>query len=146
MLTATDNCSDVEVIFTADTVAGDCPNRYEITRMWSVEDECGNSNSHTQVVTVVDETAPEFNEALPADVTLDCEADEAAVLTASDNCSDVEVIFTADTLAGDCPNRYTITRTWSVTDDCGNSASHTQLVTVEDDTAPILSVRQRIQQ
>ena len=139
VLTATDNCSDVEVIFTADTVAGDCPNRYEITRMWSVEDECGNSNSHTQVVTVVDETAPEFNEALPADVTLDCEADEAAVLTASDNCSDVEVTFTADTLAGDCPNRYTITRTWSVTDDCGNSASHTQLVTVEDDTAPMLS-------
>ena len=139
VLTATDNCSDVEVIFTADTVAGDCPNRYEITRMWSVEDECGNSNSHTQVVTVVDETAPEFNEALPADVTLDCEADEAAVLTASDNCSDVEVIFTADTLAGDCPNRYTITRMWSVTDDCGNSASHTQLVTVEDDTAPMLS-------
>ena len=139
VLTATDNCSDVEVIFTADTVAGDCPNRYEITRMWSVEDECGNSTSHTQVVTVVDETAPEFNEALPADVTLDCAADDAAVLTATDNCSDVEVIFAADTLAGDCPNRYTITRTWSVTDDCGNNTSHTQLVTVEDNMAPMLS-------
>gem|GEM_PF-613071 len=139
VLTATDNCSDVEVIFTADTVAGDCPNRYEITRMWSVEDECGNNNSHTQVVTVVDETAPEFNEALPADVTLDCAADNAAVLTASDNCSDVEVIFTADTLAGDCPNRYTVTRLWSVTDECGNSASHTQVVIVEDETSPMLS-------
>ena len=90
-------------------------------------------------MTVVDETAPVFNEELPADLTLDCSADDAAVLTASDNCSDVEVIFTADTLLGDCANNYTITRMWSVTDDCGNSASHTQLVTVEDDTAPILS-------
>ncbi|OUU19090.1 MAG: hypothetical protein CBC05_00545, partial [Crocinitomicaceae bacterium TMED45] len=139
VLTATDNCSDVEVIFTADTVAGDCPNRYEITRTWSVTDDCGNNSSHTQVVTVVDEIAPEFNEALPADVTLDCAADDAAVLTATDNCSDVEVIFTADTVAGDCPNRYEITRMWSVTDDCGNSTSHTQVVTVEDETDPILS-------
>ena len=38
--------------------------------------------------------APTFNEALPGDLTLECTADEAAVLTASDNCSDVEVIFT----------------------------------------------------
>ena len=139
VLTATDNCSDVEVIFTADTVAGDCPNRYTITRMWSVADECGNATSHTQVVTVVDETAPVFNEELPADLTLDCSADDAAVLTASDNCSDVEVIFTADTLLGDCANNYTITRMWSVTDDCGNNTSHTQVVTVVDDEDPMLS-------
>ena len=129
----------MEVIFTADTVAGDCPNRYTITRMWSVADECGNATSHTQVVTVVDETAPVFNEELPADLTLDCSADDAAVLTASDNCSDVEVIFTADTLLGDCANNYTITRLWSVTDDCGNNTSHTQVVTVVDDEDPMLS-------
>ena len=58
MLTASDNCSDVEVIFTADTVAGDCPNRYTVTRNWYVEDACGNSNSHQQIITVIDETHP----------------------------------------------------------------------------------------
>ena len=71
VLTATDNCLTWRSLHRGYG-GGDCPNRYEITHV-VVTDDCGNNTSHAQVVTVVDEIAPEFNEALPADVTLDCQ-------------------------------------------------------------------------
>ena len=139
ILTASDNCSDVEVIFTADTIPGGCPNRFEINRKWAVADDCGNSIEHTQVVIVQDDEAPMWEQSeLPMDsITIDCMAPAAAILSASDNCADVEVIFTADTTMGDCPNRYEIDRKWFVEDLCGNSIEHTQHVTVIDDEAPV---------
>ena len=36
----------------------------------------------------------------------------AELLTASDLCDDVTVTFGEDTTAGDCPDAYTLTRTW----------------------------------
>ena len=139
ILTASDNCSDVEVIFTADTIPGGCPNRFEIHRKWAVADDCGNAIEHTQHVTVIDDEAPMWEQSeLPMDsITVDCDAPAAAILTASDNCSDVEVIFTADTIPGGCPNRFEINRKWTVADDCGNAIEHTQHVTVVDDEAPM---------
>jgi hypothetical protein len=135
VLTATDNCSDVQVIFTADTLAGDCPNRYEITRTWYVEDDCGNSASHQQIVTVVDDSAPVWNEELPQDMTVDCQHPDAPVLTASDNC-EVNLDFTEVIEQGDCPNRYTVTRTWTASDACGQTIEHTQVINVVDSIAP----------
>ena len=35
-----------------------------------------------------------------------------------------------------CPSEYTITRTWIVSDCAGNETTHTQVITVEDTTAP----------
>jgi hypothetical protein len=32
---------------------------------------------------------------------------------------------------------YTLTRTWVAEDNCGNRTSYTQIVTVEDNTAPV---------
>lgn len=58
------------------------------------------------------------------------------MLTATDLCQDVDVTFNEDTTAGSCPDAYTLTRTWSVADDCGNATSHTQVVTVQDTTPP----------
>ena len=137
VLTASDNCSDVEVIFTADTLAGDCPNSYTVTRNWFVQDDCGNSTSHQQIVTVIDETAPVWNEMLPEDMTLECTHPEAPVLTAFDNCVDVVVEFEEVIEAGDCPNSYTVTRTWTAADLCDHVISHTQVITVIDETAPV---------
>jgi len=85
----------------------------------------------------VDTLAPAFNEALPGDITVDCHAVPAAdILTATDLCQDVDVTFTEDTTSGSCPDAYTLTRSWSTSDDCGNTASHTQVVTVQDTIAP----------
>ncbi|MEZ4782013.1 MAG: gliding motility-associated C-terminal domain-containing protein [Flavobacteriaceae bacterium] len=136
-LTASDNCGTATVTFTETTADGSCPSNYILTRTWTATDECGNSTVHTQTVTVEDTTAPTFNESLPADETVECDAvADAVTLTASDNCGTATVTFTETTADGSCPGAYVLTRTWTATDDCGNSTVHTQTVTVEDTTAP----------
>src|SRR5205085_5507285 len=40
---------------------------------------------------------------------------------------------------GSCVHRYTIARTYVATDACGNSASQTQTITVDDETPPVIS-------
>ncbi|MCL9805234.1 gliding motility-associated C-terminal domain-containing protein, partial [Flavobacterium amniphilum] len=147
VLTASDNCDqNVQVVYT-ETFAGqddNCSANYVITRNWSVTDCAGNNTQHTQIVTVQDTTAPVFNtEGLPQDVTVQCDNVPApVVLTASDNCDQsVRVIYT-ETFAGqddDCSANYVITRNWSVTDCAGNNTQHTQIVTVQDTTAPVFN-------
>ena len=48
----------------------------------------------------------------------------------------LEVVFTESTTPGNCPNEYTITRSWSTEDDCGNDTTWTQVLTVIDTTPP----------
>ena len=60
--------------------------------------------------------------------------------SASDNCSDVSITVESETIAGDAAGNYTIVRTFTATDACGNSTSASQTITVEDTTAPELSI------
>ena len=137
ILTATDNCGIATVTMSQDSTAGDCANEWIINRTWTASDECGNTVSHTQVITTQDLTAPEFNEALPADNTVECDAvPHADTLTANDNCGDAAVLYEVDTTEGECPTIMLITRTWTASDQCGNTNVHTQTVTVQDTKAP----------
>ena len=43
-------------------------------------------------------------------------------------------------LPGDCEGSLTVTRTFTATDDAGNSTSATQTITVQDTTAPELTI------
>ncbi|MFH6604733.1 gliding motility-associated C-terminal domain-containing protein [Maribacter algicola] len=141
VLTATDYC-DMNPIVTFDETATnnrDCTTGYEITRTWTATDDSGNSLVHTQIITVngnpclMDIEAPVFVEELPMDITVDCDnVPDAEILTAIDNCDmDPEVTFTETaTNNRDCATGYEITRTWTATDDSGNSLVHTQIITV----------------
>ena len=40
---------------------------------------------------------------------------------------------------GPCPQASTIERTWSATDDCGNTATCLQIIDVADDTPPVIT-------
>uniref|UniRef100_UPI002617965A gliding motility-associated C-terminal domain-containing protein n=1 Tax=uncultured Tenacibaculum sp. TaxID=174713 RepID=UPI002617965A len=144
-LTATDNCDASVTVNYSEEFAGqddECASEYTITRTWTVSDCAGNSTSHTQVVTVEDTNAPEFVEELPADTTVSCDTvPVAAVLTATDNCDASVTVNYSEEFAGqddECASEYTITRTWTVSDCAGNTTSHTQVVTVEDNEAPTL--------
>jgi PKD repeat protein len=132
--TATDNCS-VTVTF-VDVVTAACGSTQTIARTWTATDGAGNSVSGLQVIEVVDTTNPVLVGVL-ADETVECDSVPApADVTATDNCDAPSVVFDEVRTDGDCPSNYTLTRTWVATDACGNSSSATQVITVQDTTAP----------
>uniref|UniRef100_UPI003AA8721C gliding motility-associated C-terminal domain-containing protein n=1 Tax=Winogradskyella sp. TaxID=1883156 RepID=UPI003AA8721C len=136
-LTANDNCGDATVTFEEEITNSTCDNSYTLTRTWTAADACGNETVHSQSITVQDTTAPTFNEALPTDVTVECDAvPTAETLTANDNCGDATVTFEEEITNSTCDNSYTLTRTWTAADACGNETVHSQSITVQDTTAP----------
>jgi hypothetical protein len=57
---------------------------------------------------------------------------DAGKATATDNCDPAPVVDYSDVItSGTCPESYTITRTWTATDDCGNSVECVQTITVK---------------
>lgn len=85
--------------------------------------ECGLTTTHTQAVTVQDTIAPVFVEVCPTNVPFNICTDgaitPAATLTATDNCENVAVTYNCCFDA----SADAVTRTWSVSDSCGNSAT-----------------------
>src|SRR5437870_2305171 len=143
---ATDNCGGSPVItHDADVItAGSCPDKFTVKRTYHATDACGNSSSCTQTITVNDTTAPVITQCAP-DATVECAslvpaANDGAVV-ATDNCGGSPVItHDADVIiAGSCPNKFTVKRTYHATDACGNSSSCTQTITVNDTTAPVIT-------
>jgi len=79
---------------------------------------------------------------IPADMTVECDAipSEPTNVTATDNCDDnVEVQFEEVRLNRSCVDNYVLTRTWTATDNCGNSTQSIQVITVQDATPPVLT-------
>ena len=76
---------------------------------------------------------------VPADYTAEC-SDEHPMddASATDNCGEVVITVEAVTTPGACAGDYTITRTFTATDDCGNATTATQTITIIDTTAPVL--------
>ncbi len=139
--TATDDCSAVTWSNDFSQLSDDCGATGSATVTFTATDACGNSTSTSATFTIEDTTAPSFNEALPADITVECDAVPAAdTLTADDACSDANVTFDEVRADGNCESNYTLTRTWVATDDCGNQTTHTQVITVQDTTAPTFTV------
>ncbi|MBK7342545.1 MAG: hypothetical protein IPJ06_05220 [Saprospiraceae bacterium] len=139
IVTATDNCDlDVDVTIISGISNVICPDGYSIEIVWTATDNCGNAASCGQVVTVQDTSPPVFDNK-PVNVTVECDAVPAAeVVTAHDNCdADVEVTYNEVRTDGNCPDSYTLTRTWIAIDNCDNATTHTQKVTVQDTTPPV---------
>ena len=141
-----DNCTGVvTVTHQGDVISNQtCPNRYTITRTYRATDACGNFAECTQTITVNDQTPPSLT--CPVNVTVSCASQVpapniASVTGVSDNCGGiVTVTHISDVISNQtCPNRYTITRTYRATDVCGNFAECTQMITVNDQTAPTLT-------
>jgi hypothetical protein len=141
--TATDNCTGSPTITFADvTVSGSCPVLRTINRTWTAADGCGNNSTCLQVITVIDNSAPQIS--CPPNITIQCTSSTLPATTGNptgtDNC-DLTLAFTfSDVLAGGaCPQRLTITRTWFATDDCGNSSSCVQVIMIDDSTPPVIT-------
>ncbi|MBK8562977.1 MAG: DUF11 domain-containing protein [Saprospiraceae bacterium] len=141
-LTAMDNCdANVAVTFAETQNGSGCS--YTLTRIWTATDDCNNSTVAQQIVTVNDTQAPAFVGNLPQNLTVDCASiPTPATLTATDNCdANIAVVYN-QTQTGSAPVgtgcSYTLTRTWTATDACGNSTVAQQILTVLDNTPPVL--------
>jgi hypothetical protein len=139
-----DNCGTVSLVSFTEVPSqhGACQN-YTITRTWVIEDQCGNQATAVQVLTVQDSTAPTWDQqTLPTDKTIECsDSYTPPTLTASDNCGSAPVVLTTTPGPGlqNCANSYSIVYTWTATDACGHSISHSITLNVIDDVKPSFS-------
>ncbi len=137
-----DNCdTSLNATFLDDVAPGTCEGQVIITRTWSLTDDCGLTTSHVQIITVSDNVlAPTFT--APANITISkdalCNYDASVAITGDvtdedDNCdTSLNATFLDDVAPGTCEGQVIITRTWSLTDDCGLTTSHIQIITVAD--------------
>jgi hypothetical protein len=116
-----------------------------LERIWAASDQCGNGGSTelcTQVITIVDSTPPSIT--CPADATVECtdstSPDSLGEAFATDNCDPAPIVTYADVVTpGLCPQEFTIARTWTATDTCGNSSQCVQTIVVDDSVPPVIS-------
>lgn len=140
-----DNCtapSDLILTIVSTSTNFTCGQTFNATRIWKVTDLCGNSTLCTQVVTLVDFTAPTITCA--PNKTVQCGTQWSFdTPTGTDNCGGPVTIRVLNTTTnGTCPQ--VITRTWNATDGCGNvSQPCSQSVTVVDTTPPVMSCPNR---
>jgi hypothetical protein len=138
---ASDNCDPNPVITFQETrTDGPCEDTYTLTRTWTARDRCDNNTSQSQTIIVEDTQAPVLS-GVPSDETVECDAvPPPASPEARDNCDPNPVITFQETRTdGPCEDTYTLTRTWTARDRCGNSSSATQVIRVEDTTPPAIT-------
>ncbi|MCG8329955.1 MAG: hypothetical protein MI974_19820, partial [Chitinophagales bacterium] len=149
-MTISDACtSDANLtVNVSAAINGTCP--IVMTRTYTVEDECGNvSASFTHIINIDDNTAPAVSGTIADTDVEGCSADAApaafstvdelenAGMTISDACtSDANLTVNVSAATnGTCP--IVMTRTYTVTDQCGNeSASFTHTINIDDTTPP----------
>ncbi len=131
---STDNCGIAsreisQTIFTCDNIGAN-------TVRLTITDNSGNTAFCDATVIVVDNEPPSFI-SLIANMTVECDNIPSFVsLSATDNCSEVAVTFEQNRIDGDCISNYMLERTWTATDGVGLETAFTQIITVQDTTAP----------
>ena len=149
-------------VSSSDASTGTCP--LVVTRTYVVTDACGNATAgivHT--ISIDDTTAPAL--VAPDDIEIEACAADATTVTASNAgfaYSETSVTLDAagvtaflaltgasiteacdytvtyiDSQTGTCP--AVVTRTYTITDACANTANDTQTITVDDTTAPAVT-------
>ena len=133
VLTATDNCGNAAVEVNDVRTDGDCPSNYIITRTWTATDDCNLIAEHTQIITVIDTTAPTPSTTFDAILDVSCtDIPEVPTIEFTDNCSDNVTVEYSETNSFDKTVLvdYQIVRSWKVTDACDNSETYTQTLNV----------------
>ncbi len=130
--TASDACSGPINIEFEETITNEvCIGGFTLLRTWTATNTCGQFTSVTQTITVEDNTPPSFVNP-PSNATVSCNNIPASfLLDGVDNCNGaVNVTFNQTSTGSGCSSDYSITRVWTATDDCGNSSTHQQVLTV----------------
>ena len=143
--TASDNCTsqnDIIIAYSDDvSLLFGCNGTGILKRTWSATDLCGNVSTCVQQIWIIDDTDPVIT--CPANVEVSCsdsiDPSATGYATATDNCTAaVDISYVDNTQLTDCNATGLILRVWSAQDACGNVKTCTQLITVVDETAPVL--------
>src|SRR5678815_1635635 len=138
-------------VSSSDQSSGTCP--ITITRTYTITDACGNTQTAVHTITVDDNTKPSNTGSISATAVEGCSVAEAPAakttvaqlealtgnLQISDACtSDANLqVSSSDQSSGTCP--ITITRTYTITDACGNTQTAVHTITVDDNTKPSIT-------
>jgi len=132
-INVSDNCdANPKLVYSETKENANCPNNYKLIRKWVATDSCGNASFKTQTITIIDNSAPVIS-GVPNNITVNLDNGEVvpnpANPSALDNCSsNPNVNYNQSSTNDGCG--YVLTRTWTATDDCGNSSSKSQIITV----------------
>ena len=81
----------------------------------------------------------------PGNVTIECDdpttTAATGLATASTTCTtgSLPVSYSDNTVNGSCANSSVLTRTWLAADGCGNTETFNQIITIRDNTSPIIT-------
>jgi hypothetical protein len=138
--TALDDCGKVTVSY-SDSITNGCGGTKVIARTWTATDQCGNTTSAVQTITVRDTTPPALT--VPANAVLECPGDISTtrngMATGFDACGSVTITY-SDSISNGCGGTKVVSRLWTATDACGNATNRLQTLTVRDTTPPALTV------
>jgi hypothetical protein len=140
-----------------DSSTGTCP--IVITRTFTVTDDCGNPITCDQTINIDDTTDPVITTCPPTRNVEGCDTGDimnGSLTALAYSETDVTITNTQftneggaiteacgytikykDSSTGTCP--IVITRTFTVTDDCGNPITCDQTINIDDDTAPSIT-------
>jgi hypothetical protein len=137
--TISDFCqSNLIVTFTDITTGPPCD--ITISRTWTVNDGCGNVSTCIQIIKLEDKTPPTFICPTSNATPIECTDNPSFGVPTNvvDNCGGRTSVTKVDVVSvNGCLS--TITRTWTVTDQCGNSATCEQVIHMQDTKAPSIS-------
>lgn len=123
-----------------------CSGTGYFSRVFVATDACGNSATCSQTITVVDRKAPSI--VCPPNITVqianNCRLDTGLVYTGSptgtDNCGAFRISYTNDfTGLSSCNNTGSFIRRFVVTDACNNSSTCNQIISIADNTKPVIT-------
>ncbi|MFY9299754.1 MAG: HYR domain-containing protein, partial [Candidatus Nitrosotenuis sp.] len=124
-----------------DSITHDAPSAFSLgdtTVTWTATDTSGNTSTATQVVSIVDTTAPTITP--PESIAIEATSQSGtSVLIGEATAFDV---IGVESITNDSPQVFGLgatTVTWSAVDTAGNVATATQTVTVSDTTAPSIT-------
>lgn len=144
MTSITDNCSGLsDMVVTQNPSTGSIHNVGIVNVTITATDQCGNTDSCNFNVDIsLPDSISWTNE--PIDVSIDCDASilptNTGEATAITTCTGgVSVTYTDVVASGSCAQGSLITRTWTATDNCGNTETFDQQITVQDTTAPVVT-------
>ncbi len=135
---ATDGCSALSLDYSDGSLDGNCPASF--IRTWTATDACGQVTSCFQRITVIDNQPPVIS--CPSDIAISCAYSNTGptitgFATAVDGCLNVNVTYTDEPEFGDCEKYFV--RKWTASDNCGNTSTCEQKITIEDHMLPYIS-------